>query len=85
MRKSEKLSNEFMSIIDMLDLIDSKLGKMDVESATAREFQNKIQNLLEEFEEFMYETCAPLEMMEDEAEVEIRSLEKKIAELRASI
>lgn len=86
MRKSEKIANQFMSVINLLDLADNKLQKISVEYADqsmAYEFHNKIQNIIEEFEDFMYETVAPIEIEEDERENKIQKLEKELAELRA--
>lgn len=86
MRKSEKLSNQFMHIINLLDLVDNQLQKMDVEfvdQSRAYEFHNKIQNIIEEFEEFHYETCAPLQADEDDRDAEIERLEKRISQLKS--
>lgn len=87
MRILNKISGQFENIIACLEDANLTLQKLPVEfvsQAQVYEFHTKIENLIEDIEEFQYETCAPLEMQNEEREAEIKMLEKRLAELRAA-
>lgn len=86
MRNSEKVSNQFIKIVNYLECAQQELGKLPVEFAdqsVALEIFNRLGDLAAQVEDFQYETCAPMEMDEDERDEEIRVLERRLAELKA--
>lgn len=83
-----KISGQFENIIACLEDANLTLQKLPVEfvsQAQVYEFHTKIENLIEDIEEFQYETCVPLEMEAEERENEIKVLEKRLAELRSQV
>ena len=86
MRKSEKISAQFETVLKHLELADYELQKLPVEfvcQATVYDIYNRIQDLVSEVEELHYETCAPIQADEDERDEEIRVLERRLAELKS--
>jgi len=87
MSLSNKISAQFDTIQNYLELVDHELQKLPVkfvDQATVYNIHNQIQDLLSNIEELHYETCMPLEMAEDERDEEIRVLEKRLAELKGT-
>lgn len=83
MRKSEIVGAQFSSVLKFLELADGELQSIrELEAEPMQDLVEKLLNLIDEVEEAMYETCAPLEMAEDERDQEIAKLERRLAELK---
>ena len=85
MRKSEKVAAQFSSVIRLLELADGEMQSIrEMDPKEMEQLSIKFCVLLEEVEDVMYTTCAPIEMAEEETDQEIRRLEKRLADLKAS-
>lgn len=86
MRKSEKVSAQFEQVMNLLNLAEGEfLAISEMEMATKESISKIFITLMEQVEDATYETCAPMQIEEDEKDAQIALLQKKIAELEASM
>ena len=86
MRKSEKVSAQFEQVLNLVNLAEGEfLAIAELEPVTRKIIGQLFTSLLEQVEDATYETCAPMQMEEDEKDAQIALLQKKIAELEASM
>ena len=86
MTKADKISQKFERALDYLNSAECELqGITELSSYDGERLNTKFLELIGLVEDCQYEVCAPLQMEEDERIAEIVSLEKRIAELKASL
>jgi len=86
MTKADKMSQKFELALNHLNEAECVLqGIQELSSYDGERLNSKFMELIGLVEDCQYEVCAPLQMEEDERIAEIVSLEKRIAELRASL
>ena len=86
MTKADKISQKFELVLNHLNEAECVLqGIEEISSYDGERLNTKFLELIGLVEDCQYEVCAPLQMEEDERIAEIVSLEKRIAELKASL
>ena len=86
MRKSEKLSQKFERVLDLLNEAECTLQSIrEISSADGERLNQAFIGLTGLVEDCTYEVCAPLQMEEDEKDNEILKLRARIADLENSM
>lgn len=82
-RKSDIVGSQFATVLKFLELADGELQSIrELEGSVMQALAEQLMNLIDEVEEAMYETCAPIEIAEQERDEEIAKLERRLAELK---
>ena len=86
MRKSEKLSQKFDRVLNLLNEAECILqGIKELPSSDCERINNAFIQLTGLVEDSTYEVCAPLQMEEEEKDNEILKLRARIAALETSM
>lgn len=84
MRKSEVVASQFSSVVRLLELADGEMQMIrQLDLGVMQGLNQKLMELMDEVEDAMYETCAPIEMVEDARDAEIAALERRLADLKS--